>query len=75
MGGTMICPHGYPRDARCDACSSKRPRSKQAAANERADLMDELYTMLDRGLDKKDATRLVEIIERVADLRFGTLKP
>jgi hypothetical protein len=43
------------------------PRNGKVA--ERASLIDELYTMLDRGLDKRDAERLVEMIERLADLR------
>ena len=40
-------------------------------AQRRSDLIEELYTMLDRGLGKRDASRLVEIIEELVELRLA----
>jgi hypothetical protein len=41
----------------------------ERASAQRSDLIEEIYTMLDRGLGKRDASRLVEIIEKLVDLR------
>lgn len=38
---------------------------------ERDRIVDELYTMLDQGLDKKSAYQLADLIEKLADLRVN----
>lgn len=63
---------GWIRQARGDLAQRETADLENGAAARRDELVGELYTMLDIGLDKKSARRLAEIIEELAKL---TIRP